>query len=322
MNRIEGLDQGGLAVIGHVHRHLHEPAVREFEAFRPYGGKPAVAFSDCLRDPFCHIEILRPEIHIPGDQHGPSAHDARARGRMQLRGPEVRPPVRIRFDGDLQSLEFPAAHIGEGPPIRPCGGGLVQVDRDPKLLRDSLPHGPGQPDAVVHRHPTDGNEREDIEGSDPRMLAAVRVHIDEGHRGLGPLESSLGHGRAIPDERDDATIMIRIHFGIEQPYPRDRGDRLRDCVHHLFASSFGKIGDALHNFWHPNAPGERRKTRFLKTFLGTRTSPDSTRGIQIYLARNAGQERWEGCASPRKNEFSSTCWSSQSTRTRSKYRQR
>src|SRR2546422_2672469 len=39
-DRFERLDERRLVIINHVHGHLYEPAIREFESFRPYGRHP------------------------------------------------------------------------------------------------------------------------------------------------------------------------------------------------------------------------------------------------------------------------------------------
>src|SRR2546428_764504 len=49
-DRFERLDERRLVIINHVHGHLYEPAIREFESFRPYGRQSAVALPNGLGD--------------------------------------------------------------------------------------------------------------------------------------------------------------------------------------------------------------------------------------------------------------------------------
>src|SRR5207249_3439271 len=63
-NRFERLDKRRLAVIHHVHRDLHEPAVRKLEPFGPHGRQPSVALSDGLRDALRDADVRGPEVHV------------------------------------------------------------------------------------------------------------------------------------------------------------------------------------------------------------------------------------------------------------------
>src|SRR5439155_18710604 len=185
-----------------------------------------------------------------------------------FRTTEVRLSFRIRFDGDFQSLEFSAAHVWESLPIRPRRGSFIEVDRHLELVRDPPPDGPGERDAIIHRDPADGNEREDVEGSDPRVLPAVVVHVDSGDGGPGPLEGRFGHRVAAPDERDDAPIVIRVHLRIEKANTGDGRDRFRDGIHDLFASPLRKVRDALYDVCHSILRGSAEGPNSLKSFSG------------------------------------------------------
>src|SRR5207247_4467803 len=102
------------------------------------------------------------------------------------------------------------------------------------------------------------------------MLPPVVVHIDPGDCGLGPLEGRFGDRVAVPDERDDAPIVIRVHFGVEKANTGDGRDRFCDGIHDLFASPLRKVRDTLHDVCHsflrgsaegPNSLKDRKSTR-------------------------------------------------------------
>ena len=98
-------------------------------------GREAHRARDLTRD--LHVGG-RAEVDVEGDEEGTRADRGCARGWMDLRVTEVGLPRRVRGDLVTQALELAAADIGEVDAIGTGGGALVQVDRDPQLLRGPL----------------------------------------------------------------------------------------------------------------------------------------------------------------------------------------
>src|SRR6266545_1956519 len=213
-NRLERLDERRPTVVDHVHRDLHEASFGEREAFRADRREAAVALPDRLRDAFRDRDVGRPQVHIPRDQHRPSPDDACAGGRVESHGAEIRLAVRVRLDLDLEAFVLSPPHVREGAPVRPGCGGFIQIDWDTELVRNPLANGPRDRDTVLHRHARDRDERKDVEGADPRMLAAMNVHVDPLDRGGCSSNGCFRHRPAIADERNDGAVVIRVHLHI------------------------------------------------------------------------------------------------------------
>src|SRR5437899_5414065 len=259
-DRFERLDERRLVIINHVHGHLYEPAIREFESFRPYGRQSAVALPNGLGDSLRDADIRRPEVHVPGDEDGTRSDDACARGRMEPQGAEIRPAVRIRRDLDLQTLIFPTADVRQSATVGTGRGGLVQVDRHVQLVGNPLSDRAGEADTIVHRDARDGDKGEDVESSHPWMFALVTIHVDPLHGLLRTSERGLGDTSAIANERDYGAIVVRVHLLIKDSDPGDGADGLRDCVDDILAAALGEIGDALDDLRH-GGPTEATNVR-------------------------------------------------------------
>ena len=266
-------------VVDHVHRDLHEAPFGECEAFRADRRESAVALPDRLRDAFRDPDVGRPKVHIPRDQDRPGPDDARAGGRVQARGAEIRLPVRVRLDIDLEAFVFAAPHVREGAPVGPGCGRLVQVDGDVEFVRDPLADGARQGDAILHRHARDRDERKDIEGAHTRMLAAMRVHVDPLDRRGRSSKCRFGHRPPVSDERDHGAVVVRVHLDVQDPRSGDGRDRGPERIDDVLAPAFRKVRHALDDLDHPGLQGTRRSRRFLKTFLGT---PEPRPGWEMY----------------------------------------
>ena len=273
-NRFVRLDERRLAVIHHVHRHLYEPAVRELESLGPHGRQPSVALSDGLRDALRDADVRGSEVHVPSDEDRSRADDARPRGRMEAAWPEVGRSIRVRLDLGLQALVLATPDIREGPAIQAGRGGLVQVDGDLELIRDPLADGTGEGDAVVHRDSRNGDEREDVERSDPGVFPVMHAHVDQFHGFLRTAERRLCDRGTVADERDHGSIVVRVHLPIEDPHTGHRRNCLGDCIDHLLAVALGEIRNALDNLRHAG-PARRRTSGLIKLFLGP-SSQDSS----------------------------------------------
>src|SRR5439155_13216681 len=71
-----------------------------------------------------------------------------------------------------------------------------------------------------------------------------------------------------PDERDDAPIVIRVHFGVEKANTGDGRDRFCDGIHDLFTSPLRKVRDTLHDVGHSFLRGSAEVPNSLKPFSG------------------------------------------------------
>ena len=105
--------------------------------------------------------------------------------------------------------------------MRCAAGEFIKVNGNAQLLSDALAETAGQIDALVHRDAGDGDERNDINGADARMRAAVLRHVDELNTLLDQLECRFENRFRFSDEGDDCSIGVRARIDVEE---RDAGD--------------------------------------------------------------------------------------------------
>ena len=79
-----------------------------------------------------------------------------------------------------QPLELAAPDVFEIPARGVRGRFLVQIHRDLEARRHFGAHFPCERDAVGHRRALDRHERHDVDGAEPRVLAAMPAKIDVG----------------------------------------------------------------------------------------------------------------------------------------------
>src|SRR4051812_17626639 len=77
------------------------------------------------------------------------------------------------------ALELTAANVGEILAIGTRRRALVEEDRNLELTADARGEGPGKSDAILHRRALERNERNDVGGAHPRVLAAVLRQVYE-----------------------------------------------------------------------------------------------------------------------------------------------
>ena len=112
--------------------------------------------------------------------------------------PEVGRALRRRADVVANALELAATHVGEILAVGARGGALVEEDGDAELAPDALAELARERDAVLHRRALERDERDDVGGAHARVLARVRVEVDQ------PLRlADAGEGR-VGDDVDRA----------------------------------------------------------------------------------------------------------------------
>jgi hypothetical protein len=74
-------------------------------------------------------------------------------------------------------------------------------------------------------------------------------------------QCSLADFLARANQRDDATIVVRIHLFVEQVNLRARKHRLNNGVHFGRIPAFAEIGDALDEGLHGENVAEERRLR-------------------------------------------------------------
>ena len=102
-----------------------------------------------------------------------------------------------------------------------------------------------QLDAIAHRHAFDGDERHDVDGAEPRMLAFVRAEIDVGNGALEERHHRALDAGLIASEREHRSVVRGVGGMIEQAHAghgRNRVDHARD---HVGTTAFADVRNAF-----------------------------------------------------------------------------
>jgi hypothetical protein len=164
-----------------------------------------------LRD----LEPIGVQVDVVRDERHPGPDDRRARGRVRRRRAVVGGPAgRRHLLG--QPFELPAADVFEVAARRSGRGLLVQVDRDAESLRHGCRHLACQRDALGHGHALDWDERHDVHGAEPRVLAAMRTQVDVCQRLLEKRQRRGLERLPVAHEREDGTVVRGVGRVVEQ----------------------------------------------------------------------------------------------------------
>ena len=156
-----------------------DPAgVVEPDAESLHEGQAAAAGADDGGDLLGDLEVVGLEVDVVRNQGATRADHRHARRGVRHRRPEVGVPVRVPHLL-RQSLEFPAADLLQVPSRRSRRGIFVEVHRDPKPIDDGSGQVPCERDALLRGRTLERHEWDDVDRTDPGMLAAVLPQIDQ-----------------------------------------------------------------------------------------------------------------------------------------------
>ena len=100
-------------------------------------------------------------------------------------------------------------------------------------------------DAVVHRRVTERHDRHHVHRTDPRVLALVRVQVDQRDRlGDQPVEGRE-HRLMLAGQREDRAVVAGVARPIQQVHAVDRVEGGRQPVHDLEPTALGHVRDGL-----------------------------------------------------------------------------
>ena len=157
-----------------------------------------------------------------------------------------------------QALVLAAAHVGELDPIGPGGGPGVEIDRDLEPIGDAGGERPGEVDAVVHRGLAERHERDDVDGPDPRVLAALGLHVDgldgDGHRGL----ERVGHPLGLAGEGQDRPVVAGVTGPVEEMHAGRAGDGCRQTIDDVRPPALTEVRDGFDEPRHAGIVTRRR----------------------------------------------------------------
>ncbi len=102
-------------------------------------------------------------------------------------------------------------------------------------------------DARLHRHPFDGDEGDDVDGPEARMLACVGAQVDGRERARVQREDRRLDRIGVARHREDGPVVGRIRRMVEQADARYRADGGGDRLDHLGPAPLADIRNALND---------------------------------------------------------------------------
>ena len=103
----------------------------------------------------------------------------------------------------------------------------------------------GELHAVVHRRVAQRDERDDVDGADPRVLAAVLLHVDVGDGLLHEPLQARGHGVVLAGDGEHRAVVAGVRGAVEQEDAGDRGQGVGEPLDHVEATALGDVGHAF-----------------------------------------------------------------------------
>jgi hypothetical protein len=157
---------------------------------------------------------------------------------------EIRLACRVARNVRTNALELPAPYVFQILPFRRSCGRLIEINGDLKSFPDLFANVTRHGDTVFNSYAINRNEGHDVGSAHPGMRSLVLVQINQ----LGGLtdapDRSLLNRLPLPDESDDAAIVISVHLAIEQKNAVHLHG-LDDRVYFGFVAAFRKIGNTF-----------------------------------------------------------------------------
>jgi hypothetical protein len=77
------------------------------------------------------------------------------------------------------------------------------------------------------------------------MNTIMTADFDQLRRAAGAANRAFDHRGGRTRDRNDAAIVVAIHFPAQDEYARHATDGIYNRTHEAFIAAFGKIGDAF-----------------------------------------------------------------------------
>ena len=224
-----------------VHRDLGAVRIVEPEAVGLDPGEAAAGFAHRPGDPPRELDIGRGEVDVVGDEERTGTDRDRAGGGVGSSRAEVRSTVRIVGDLRLQSLVLAAPDVGQLLSVGPGGRPRVQVDGEAEPVGQARSERPGERDAFVHRRLAERDERDDVDGADPGVLAGLALHVDGLDRDRHGCLESLGHTGRAAGEGEDAPVVTGVARPVEEVDVGRGRDRRGEPVDDLEPAALAEV---------------------------------------------------------------------------------
>src|SRR5579862_3249405 len=232
-----------LLKVGQVHRNLRLAPHQETSAF--HEPQAACRKTHRLGDLLGDVDVAGVEKDVVSDQEFSGSDHRGAGGRVHARLAKVRLACRVGRDLITDAFELSAPDVFEVLAVGRGGRGFVKVHGNSKAARDLRTNVASHRNTILQRHAVDWNERNYVGSAHAGVRTLVLSQVDE-LRGFADTANRGFLDRvAIANQSDDAAIVVRVHFAVEQV---DAGNLhgLNDGVDLGCVAALGKIRNALH----------------------------------------------------------------------------
>src|SRR5439155_2031118 len=142
--------------------------IRKHEALRLDRRQPSRGLATLLSDLLPQLQLSRLQLDVERDEERPRADDDGTGGVVQTARTHIR---HVRgLEKPRKPLVFRLADVRKANPLGPGSGLRVVEDGDRVTLCHVAAGAMRQGDALVHRHAGEGNERNDVDRTEARML--------------------------------------------------------------------------------------------------------------------------------------------------------
>ena len=200
--------------IRQVHGNLRQTAHSEPRAL--HIAEPPGRLAHGFGDFFGNADVGRIQENVVSDQRFARANYSRPRRGMQSRLAKIRPARRIRLDLFPQTLKLSAPDVFQILALRRRCRRLVQIHGHLEALPDFRAHMLRHGHTVFKRDAVDGNERHHIGRAHAGVRALMLRKVQQLRRLTHAADDRFLNRFALAHQRDDAAVVIGIHFAVEQ----------------------------------------------------------------------------------------------------------
>jgi hypothetical protein len=134
--------------------------------------------------------------------------------------------------------------------VRAQCGSFVEENRDAIALPDFVADTASERDAILECHAFDRNEGNNVGGTYPGMRAGMVIHVDEFKGAARAKDRGFANGFGFSSESDDATVVVGVHFVVEDVNAGNAAHGLDDGVDIGAIATFGKVRHTLNQSFH------------------------------------------------------------------------
>ncbi len=216
---------------------------RQAESFN--GGKASAAGADRPGDELGEREIGRAQVDIEGDEDLTCADNGCAGREMEGGAAGIGRAGGIGEGGFAKRFELAMPHMFEETALGDKSRFAVEIDGNRKLGGHATADRVSEFNALRHCGIGQGNERQNVEGAQARVNAAVGAEVDEVASFTGGNEGRLGDGVGTSGKGDDAAVVIPIAGAVENQDAGDAAHGGSDAVDARNVAAFREVRDAF-----------------------------------------------------------------------------